>query len=144
MKRLLLLVACSSCMLPGQTGPGAAGPSSSGSGPSASADPSAAASDPSAPAPPPSAAAAPAGPVSVTIRSSCPNTVKVFFGEKPGFSSGTFSSIESNSVQSHSFRPGEQLWIVDDSENGVGSPATIGADTHELEVASSCTSIAAR
>jgi hypothetical protein len=131
-------------MLPGQTGAGgAAGPSAASSGPSGPSGPSSGA-DPSASAPPPSAAAAPAGPVSVTIRSSCPNTVKVFFGEKPGFSSGTFSSIESNSVQSHSFRPGEQLWIVDDSENGVGSPATIGADTHELEVASSCTSIATR
>jgi hypothetical protein len=143
MKRLFVAVvlSCASCMLPGQTG-GAAGPTAS---PSAG-DPSM--GDPSAPPPPSSssaapAAAAPAGPVSVTIRSSCPSTVKVFYGEKPGFSSGTFSSIESNSVSSHSFRPGEQLWIVDDSEHGIGS-VTVGADTHELEVASGCTSIAAR
>jgi hypothetical protein len=137
MKRLFVavIVSCASCMLPGQTG-GAAGPTTSSSS----------SGDPSAPPPASSAApaaAAPAGPVSVTIRSSCPSTVKVFYGEKPGFSSGTFSSIESNSVSSHSFRPGEQLWIVDDSEHGIGS-VTVGADTHELEVASGCTSIAAR
>jgi hypothetical protein len=143
MKRLLaaVIVSCASCMLPGQTG-GAAGPTTSSS---SSGDPSMG-GDPSAPPPASSAApaaAAPAGPVSVTIRSSCPSTVKVFYGEKPGFSSGTFSSIESNSVSSHSFRPGEQLWIVDDSEHGIGS-VTVGADTHELEVASGCTSIAAR
>ena len=92
---------------------------------------------------PPPAAAAPAGPVSVTIRSACSKTVKVFYGEKPKFGSGTYSSIDSNSVQSHSFKPGEMLWIVDESENGLGS-ATISAGTRELEVASSCTSIASR
>ena len=39
----------------------------------------------------------PAGPVSVTIRSACSKTVKVFYGDKPKFGSGTYSSISSNS-----------------------------------------------
>ena len=85
----------------------------------------------------------PAGPVYVEIRSSCPQTVKVFYGEKPKFGSGTYSSIDSNSVQSHSFQPGEQLWIVDDSENGI-SNATIGSGTRGLEINSSCTGISSR
>ncbi|NVB81607.1 MAG: hypothetical protein HOV81_24650 [Kofleriaceae bacterium] len=91
----------------------------------------------SAPAP------APAGPVSVTIRSACSKTVKVFYGDKPKFGSGTYSSISSNSVQSHSFRQGDMFWIVDDSENGLGS-TSIGPGTRELEISSSCTSINAR
>jgi hypothetical protein len=90
-----------------------------------------------------SAAPAPAGPVSVTIRSACSKTVKVFYGDKPKFGSGTYSSIDSNSVQSHSFRPGEMLWIVDESQNGLGS-TSIGSGTRELEIASSCTAISSR
>ena len=79
----------------------------------------------------------------MTIRSACSKTVKVFYGDKPKFGSGTYSTIDSNSVQSHSFRPGEQLWVVDESENGLGS-ATIAQGTHELEVSSSCTAISAK
>jgi len=91
------------------------------------------------------AGSAPAAPtvVSVTIRSACANTVKVFYGEKPKFGSGTYSSISSNSVQSHSFRPGEMFWVVDDSETGLGS-ATISAGTRELEITSSCSGVSAR
>jgi hypothetical protein len=91
----------------------------------------------------PAAASAPAGPVSVTIRSACSKQVKVFYGEKPKFGSGTYSSIDSNSVQSHSFRPGEMLWVVDESQNGLGS-ATISANTRELEITSSCSGVSAR
>jgi len=90
-----------------------------------------------------SSAPAPAGPVSVTIRSACSRTVKVFYGDKPKFGSGTYSSIDSNSVQSHSFRPGEMLWIVDESQNGLGS-TSVGSGTRELEIASSCTAISSR
>jgi hypothetical protein len=87
------------------------------------------------------AAGAPAGPqtVSVTIRSSCPRTVKVFYGEKPKYGSGTNSSISSNSVQSHTFRVGDSFWIIDDSENGV-SQYTIRPNTSTIEIASSCSS----
>jgi hypothetical protein len=97
-------------------------------------------------APTSSAAAAPAapqGPISVEIRSACSKTVKVFYGDKPKFGSGTYSTIDSNSVQSHSFRAGEQLWIVDESENGLGSVA-VTQGMHELEVSSSCTAISSR
>jgi hypothetical protein len=81
--------------------------------------------------------------VSVTIRSACRDTVKVFYGDKPKFGSGTYSSISSNSVQSHSFRPGDMFWIVDDSQAGLGS-VTISAGTRELEITASCTGISAR
>jgi hypothetical protein len=142
MKTVLALVVFSTaCLMPQQRGGsnyggGGAPASSSGGG-----DEPAMAS--TSGGPPPAAAAAPAGPVSVTIRSACSKTVKVFYGDKPKFGSGTYSSIDSNSVQSHSFKPGEMLWIVDESENGLGS-ATISAGTRELEVGSSCTNIASR
>jgi hypothetical protein len=95
--------------------------------------------DPSAPpsASPGSPSSAPAGPVSVTIRSSCPSTVNVFFGTKPGFGSGTYSSVETNSVSNHSFQPGEMMWIVDGDQNGVAS-ATVSPTTSEIDVGSSC------
>src|SRR5450432_1393115 len=117
----LVLVSLSACLMPPANGGGGgtAYPSSSPSGNDREASPG-------APAPTATASATPApeGPVSVTIRSACSKTVKVFYGDKPKFGSGTYSTIDSNSVQSHSFRPGEQLWVVDESENGLGS-ATI-------------------
>jgi hypothetical protein len=109
-------------------------PSSTASSPSG-----ASSSEPTAPAP------APAGPqtVSVTIRSSCGQTVKVFYGDNPGFSSGTTSSISSNSVQSKTFQVGDQMWVLDGAGKGAGS-VTIGSGTRNVEIASSCASIAAR
>jgi len=77
------------------------------------------------------------GPVSVTIRSACSHTVPVFFGSKPKYGSGTTSSVSSNSVSSHSFRPGEMLWVLDDAGNGVAS-VTIDAHTREVEIDRSC------
>jgi hypothetical protein len=131
----LLLISLSACLMPPPNGGGgyASGPSSGGeaNGPAPTSTATA------------SAAPAPQGPVSVTIRSACSKTVKVFYGDKPKFGSGTYSTIDSNSVQSHSFRAGEQLWVVDESENGLGS-ATIAQGTRELEVSSSCTAISAR
>jgi hypothetical protein len=81
--------------------------------------------------------AAGGGPVSVTIRSACPNQVRVFYGDKPKFGSGTYSTIDSNSVNSHTFQPGEMLWVVDGTDNGLGGIA-VTADTRELEIAASC------
>lgn len=81
--------------------------------------------------------------VSVTIRTRCPKTVRIFYGDKPKFGSGTTSSISSNSIQSHSFRPGDQMWIVDESDNGV-SNASVSANTHEIEISSSCTGLMTR
>jgi hypothetical protein len=88
---------------------------------------------------------APAGPttVSVTIRSSCAKTVKVFYGDKPRFSSGTESSVSSNSVSSKTFQEGDMMWVLDDRGEGVGS-ATISASTRNIEINSSCTGLSAR
>jgi hypothetical protein len=85
---------------------------------------------------------APAGPVvvSVTIRSACSQTVRVFYGDKPKFGSGTYSSISSNSVQSKSFQAGDMVWIVDGSDNGVAS-VTVTDRTREIEVSPSCDSL---
>jgi hypothetical protein len=138
----LAIVLLSACLMPPpQSGTGPTYAQSSGS-PSSSdgSDPSFASATPGAT---PAAAPAPAGPVSVTIRSACSQTVKVFYGDKPKFGSGTYSTISSNSVQSHSFREGDQFWIVDDSENGVSS-ASISSGTRELEINSSCSGISAR
>lgn len=88
-----------------------------------------------------SSSSASSGPVSVTIRSSCGSTVRVFYGDKPKFGSGTTSSISSNSVQSHSFRVGDMMWVIDDHDNGMGS-VSISSNTRELEV--SCGGISAR
>lgn len=137
----LAIVLLSACLMPPpQSGTGPTYASSSGAPSESGTDSSFASSTPGAT---PAAAPAPAGPVSVTIRSSCGQTVKVFYGDKPKFGSGTYSTISSNSVQSHSFREGEQFWIVDDSENGVSS-ATISSGTRELEIGSSCSGISAR
>ena len=89
--------------------------------------------------------AAPAGPttVSVTIRSSCSKTVKVFYGDKPRFSSGTESSVSSNSVSSKTFQEGDMMWVLDDRGEGVGS-ATISANTRNIEINSSCSGLSAR
>ncbi|MGB1012701.1 MAG: hypothetical protein ACPG4T_01105, partial [Nannocystaceae bacterium] len=95
--------------------------------------------------PEPSKPAAPAAPsvVSITLRNACPNTVKIFFGDKPKFGSGTYSSMSSNSSTSKSMRPGDMIWIVDDSQNGLSS-ATVSASTRKVEITSSCTGLTAR
>jgi hypothetical protein len=82
-------------------------------------------------------------PVSITIRSKCGKTVKVFYGKDPKFGSGTRSSVSSNSVSSHTFRPGEQFWVVDDNDRGLGN-AVASPGTREFEILASCTGIATR
>jgi len=82
------------------------------------------------------------GPVSVTIRSSCSSTVRVFYGSKPKYGSGTTSSISSNSVNSHTFQPGDMMWTVDASDNGLGS-VTVSGSIHEIQIGSDCRSISA-
>lgn len=138
---LLSLGACLPMMQPGggagspssgatSTSSGAGDPSSSGS----SQESSSGGSTSSAAG---GGAPAPAGPVSVTIRSSCPSTVKVFYGDDPGFGSGTQSSVDSNSVESHTFNAGDMFWIIDDSEKGITS-TTVGPTTSEIDIGSSC------
>lgn len=120
----------------GQPGAPAAGtPSTTG------ATPGAAATDPTGTA----SSTTPSGPstVSVDIKSSCDKTVKVFFGDKPKFGSGTYSTASSNSRSSHTFKPGEQFWIVDESENGLAN-VSVAEGTREIEILGSCTALAQR
>ncbi len=98
------------------------------------------ASEPRQPEPAAEAPPEPARPVSVTLRNTCGETVKVFFGDKPKFGSGTYSSLSSNSSTSHSFMPGDMFWIVDDSQNGVSS-FTVADGTRKIEVQSGCASL---
>ena len=118
-------------------------PALQGTGPSASYESSSA--SPAMGSPQPERASAPAAPTtaSVTIRSACTKTAKVFYGEKPGFSSGTSSSISSNSVQSKTFRVGDQMWVTDDSGKPLDN-VTIDANTRQIEITSSCGSLASR
>jgi hypothetical protein len=83
------------------------------------------------------------GPVSVTIRSRCSSTVRVFYGTKPKYGSGTTSSVSSNSVSSHTFQPGDMMWTVDGSDNGLSS-ASISAGTREIEIGPDCSSLRMR
>ena len=81
--------------------------------------------------------------VSVTLRNSCSSTVKVFFGDNPKFGSGRQSSLGGNSRTSQQMKPGDMVWVIDDSSNGLAS-ATVSSSTREIEVTSSCTSISSR
>ncbi|MFN0252971.1 MAG: hypothetical protein ACKV2T_39215 [Kofleriaceae bacterium] len=80
------------------------------------------------------------GPVSVTIRSACSRTAKVFYGSNPKFGSGTSSSISSNSVQSKSFRVGDMFWVTDESGNGLDS-VTVSERTRGIEISGSCSQL---
>jgi len=119
------------------------GPSSGGYTPSSSPE----ASEPASASAPAGAepSKAPSGPttVSVTIRSACSKTVSVFYGDKPKFSSGTTSSISSNSVQSKTFQDGDLMWVLDDRGEPAGS-VTITNATRNIEIGSGCTSISGR
>jgi hypothetical protein len=147
-----LSLAATACIMP----PPSAGQSTqpTGTAPSSSSEDDSMASSPSSPSSPSptmassprsSAPAAPTAPttVSVTIRSSCSKTAKVFYGDKPGFSSGTQSSISSNSVQSKTFRVGDQMWVTDDSGKALDS-VRVESGTRNIEILSSCASISSR
>ena len=146
MNRTLLvsLVLLSGCLMPIMQ------PASSGTGPSAQSGAPSESESESEPAPAmearqPERASAPAAPqtASVTIRSACGRTANVFYGDKPGFSSGTQSSISSNSVQSKTFRVGDQMWVTDDSGKALDG-VTIDAGTRQIEISSSCSSLSSR
>lgn len=94
-------------------------------------------------APASSASAPPPGPVSVTLRNTCKSTVKVFFGDKPKFGSGRYSSMSSNSSTSATFQPGDMFWIVDESENGLSS-VTVAEGMREIEILDGCTGMRTR
>jgi hypothetical protein len=124
MRLAILALLCPACIL-GSTTP-VAGPGGGNAVPTET-------------APPANGTAAPSGPVSVDIHSACPTEVKVFYGPDPGYS-GTSSSVESNSIESKSFQPGDKMWIIDAEEHGLTSIAVqpgmtridIGADCRSL------------
>ncbi len=144
----ILLALTTGCLIP--MAPRTAGDPAMGSAPASSASsyeepagaPSSVPATYGTPAARPTQPAAPTT-VSVTIRSSCSKTVGVFYGDKPGFSSGTRSSVSSNSVSSHTFRVGERMWVLDDRDQPL-SDVTVSENTRNLEIHSSCTSISTR
>jgi hypothetical protein len=123
----LLLSAC--FVVPAQQG---------GSSQPAGGDPAAAGTPAASPAPAP--APGPGGPVvvSVTLRNTCPQTVKLFFGDKPKYGSGTYTTLSSNSVTSYQKQEGDMIWIVDESENGLSS-TSVSQGARTIEIGPSCT-----
>ena len=147
----LLALLTSACLIPRNTGAGSTssgGYASSGGGGGGGGSYGSDGSDGTAYGATPanaSTGSAPAAPqtVSVTIRSSCDHTVPVFYGEKPGFSSGTRSTVSSNSVSSQSFQVGDLMWILDESDQPIGS-TSISSSTREIEISSNCGGLSAR
>jgi hypothetical protein len=82
------------------------------------------------------------GPVSFSMRNSCHETVKLFYGKTPKYGSGHTDSMSGNSVHSEMQQPGTMIWIIDDSENGIAS-FSVSQGIHELEIGPSCTSFMA-
>ena len=78
--------------------------------------------------------------VSVSIRSACAKTAKVFYGDKPKFGSGTSSTVSSNSVSNKTFKPGDMMWVVDEKDEGLAS-VKVEDKTKEIEIGSDCKSI---
>ncbi len=133
---LLGFIAAAGCIIP---------PAQSGAGSPAYASSSPATSSGGAssePAPPPSTnASAPAAPqvVSVTLHNDCEHTVKLFLGDKPKFGSGTNTSLGSNTTTSYQMKPGDMIWITDDSENGLSSTSIGGGSSQRITITSACT-----
>jgi hypothetical protein len=122
---LVSLFLATGCILPppGSGQYNNSSPSSSGAGASGPAT-----SQPAAPSASSSAPASPSAPVptSVELHNDCAQTVPLFLGSgdgKPGFSSGTKTSIGSNTTSSFPRNPDGTvtIWIIDNSENGVTS-----------------------
>lgn len=127
-------------MMPPQQG-GAAGPSGGAGDPTGATPPSgpsvAGPSTPSTPAAPKAMV-----PTSLEVHSDCTKTVGVFLGEKPGFSSGTKSSVSSNSTTTFPRKPDGSVtfWLLDDKDNGVTSVA-VSASTKRVTIDRSCKSL---
>jgi hypothetical protein len=145
MRLAAVSVLLASCIIPAQPrgGGGGGGGYYGGGGGQPSGDPSAGTPAPGGENVATGGGAAAPGPVSVDIHSSCEHSVKVFYGDKPKFGSGTYSSIEGHSIESHTFNPGEMLWIVDDEENGIAGTA-VGPGIHQIEIPETCSSLIAQ
>ena len=80
---------------------------------------------------------------SMSLKSECSRTLKIFIGSKPRFGSGTTRSISSNSINSFSGFAGQTYWILDESGNGVSS-YTVSAGRHNMRILPSCSGFAPR
>ncbi len=140
---LIALGLWSGCAQMGQFAPPMAGSSNSSSQSSSSTQPE---TSPAAPAEA-SETEAPkaAGPstVSVSIKNNCGKTAKIFYGAKPKFGSGTYSTLGSNTRTNHTFRPGDAFWVVDDGQNGLDS-VEVSEGTKEIEIQGGCDKLASR
>lgn len=75
---------------------------------------------------------------SVRLHNSCSKTVRLFYGDKPKYGSGTYSTLGANTTESRTFQPGDMIWIVDESQNGISS-ISVGGASMNVEITSSCT-----
>ncbi|MBI4953181.1 MAG: hypothetical protein HY908_14205 [Myxococcales bacterium] len=75
---------------------------------------------------------------SLSLHNSCKQTVKLFIGEKPPFSSGTNTSLSSNTTTSYSGSAPENIWIVDDSGKPMSS-YTAHPGSQTMQILESCT-----
>lgn len=132
---LLAFIGAGGCIMPpaGSSGGGSPAYASNNSAPSSSGE--------AMPEATPAAAQAPAAPqvVSVTLHNDCDHTVKLFLGDKPKFGSGTNTSLGSNTTTSYQMKPGDMIWITDDSENGLSSTSIGGGSSQRINITSSCT-----
>lgn len=84
----------------------------------------------------------PSGPSrwSLTLHNDCRSTVKLFFGQKPKWGSGTYTTLGGNNTTSYSGNAGDMIWIVDDSQNGVSSLSPSG--NQRMKITASCSGFA--
>jgi hypothetical protein len=80
---------------------------------------------------------------SFTLRNTCRETVKLFFGKTPKFGSGRTDSMSGNSRRNESMTEGEMIWIVDGSGNGISS-YSVSAGVREVTISESCMGFQAR
>jgi len=93
----------------------------------------------------PAAEPAQAGPqnYSLDLKNECRETVNLFIGDRPPFSSGTYTTLGSNTSTSYTGFAPETIWIVDDSRNPVSS-YSVGAGSQRVQILESCTGFAPR
>ena len=78
--------------------------------------------------------------MSVDLKNECRQTVRLFYGDKPKFGSGTYSTLGSNTRTHKSMKRGDMIWLVDDKDNGIGSVTV--EDGARQRVTVDCSSIA--
>lgn len=143
-------------LMPGAVPPGGAAPQG-GTGAPGGTDPSSMGSSPgSTPSSPGATTGSTSGgssspsqpqkpqPVSLSIdmKNECSNTVHLFIGEKPGFSSGRSTTIGGNTLSSEGrdFDGSLMIWVTDDHEKGLSS-VKVSPSQRKAIIGSDCKSI---